>query len=280
MTRISYLNGKFLPHDQCLVHIEDRGFQFADGAYEVTLFKNNKLIDGTNHMQRMLRSLKELNIMHKFTVEFLLKTQLELLQKNQQINDAICYMQITRGTHNRIPNHPKNIDPTIAITIALRNIISEEEYNNGLKIMTHDDIRWHRCDIKTVNLVASAMVNQKAKDNGFDDAIYIRDGFITEATYANVFIVDSSNNLITHPSANEILSGITRSRIISLAIANKINVIEKKFTLEEMFASNEAFLTGSVALIRVINSINNIKINNNREISALLRKLYDEFINQ
>jgi D-alanine transaminase len=157
---------------------------------------------------------------------------------------------------------------------------SEEEYNNGLQIMTHDDIRWHRCDIKTVNLVASSMVNQKAKDNGFDDEIYIRNCFITEATYANVFIVDSSNNLITHPSANEILSGITRSRIISLAIANKINVIEKKFTLEEMLASNEAFLTGSIALIRVINSINNIKINNNREISTLLRKLYDEFINQ
>lgn len=283
MTRISYLNGKFLPHEQCFVHIEDRGFQFADGAYEVTLFENGKLIDGQNHAKRLMRSLAELNINHSFSVEKILEIQLELFKKNNYQGKATCYLQITRGATNRLPYCPKNLEPTICATVSPRKTVSEDEFKNGFKIMTHDDIRWHRCDIKTVNLLASTLVNQKAKDSGFDDAIFVRDGIITEATYANVFVVDNEDNLITHPVGNNILGGITRQRLIDIAKENNLNVIEDYFGVDEILKAKEVFLTSSSLLLRPVKSINNNLINyinggNNFKIAKFLTKKYNEFI--
>lgn len=283
MTRISYLNEKFLPHEKCFVHIEDRGFQFADGAYEVTLFENNKLIDGEFHAKRLMRSLSELNINHSFTIEQILEIQLELFKKNNFQDKATCYLQITRGVNNRVPYCPKNLEPTICATVSPRKTVSEDEFKNGFRIMTHDDIRWHRCDIKTVNLLASTLVNQKAKDSGFDDAIFVRNNVLTEATYANVFMVDDNDNLITHPANNNILAGITRNRLIVIAKENNLSVIEKTFNVDEVLNAKEVFLTSSSLLIRPVKSINNILINyieggENFRIAKLLIKKYNEFI--
>ena len=283
MSRISYLNGEFLPHEKCFVHIEDRGFQFADGAYEVTLFENGKLVDGDLHLQRLMRSLNELNIEHNFTLEELTKIQLELFAKNNFSTSAFCYLQITRGFSNRMPSCPKGLKNTIVATVSAKKIISTEEFENGYKVMTHDDIRWHRCDIKTVNLLASTLVNQKAKDAGFDDAIFMRDGIVTEATYANVFIVDDKKNLITHPANNNILQGITRNRLIKIAQKNNINVIEKTFGIEEMMKSCEVFLTSSTLIIRPVFQINGQEIlgrknASNPSFSKILSDHYKEFI--
>lgn len=283
MTRISYLNGKFLPHEQCFVHIEDRGFQFADGAYEVTLFENGKLIDGELHAKRLFRSLSELNINHDFTLEKILEIQLQLFAKNNYQGKATCYIQITRGVNNRVPYCPKNLESTICATVSSRKTVSADELKNGFKIMTHDDIRWHRCDIKTVNLLASTLVNQKAKDSGFDDAIFVRNNHITEATYANVFMVDNNDNLITHPVNNNILAGITRERLIKIAKENNLNVVEKVFTVDEALKAKEVFLTSSSLLLRPVKSINNNLINyidggDNFAIAKLLTKKYNEFI--
>jgi D-alanine transaminase len=283
MSRISYLNGEFLPHEKCFVHIEDRGFQFADGAYEVTLFENGKLVDGDLHLQRLMRSLNELNIEHNFTLEELTKIQLELFAKNNFSTSAFCYLQITRGFSNRMPSCPKGLKNTIVATVSAKKIISTEEFENGYKVMTHDDIRWHRCDIKTVNLLASTLVNQKAKDAGFDDAIFMRDGIVTEATYANVFIIDDKKNLITHPANNNILQGITRNRLIKIAQKNNINVIEKTFGIEEMMKSCEVFLTSSTLIIRPVFQINGQEIlgrknASNPSFSKILSDHYKEFI--
>jgi D-alanine transaminase len=283
MSRISYLNGEFLPHEKCFVHIEDRGFQFADGAYEVTLFENGKLVDGDLHLQRLMRSLNELNIEHNFTLEELTKIQLELFAKNNFSTSAFCYLQITRGFSNRMPSCPKGLKNTIVATVSAKKIISTEEFENGYKVMTHDDIRWHRCDIKTVNLLASTLVNQKAKDAGFDDAIFVRDGIVTEATYANVFIIDDKKNLITHPANNNILQGITRNRLIKIAQKNNINVIEKTFGIEEMMKSCEVFLTSSTLIIRPVFQINGQEIlgrknASNPSFSKILSDHYKEFI--
>lgn len=283
MTRISYLNGKFLPHEACFVHIEDRGFQFADGAYEVTLFENGKLIDGQNHAKRLIRSLSELGINHPFSIEQILEIQLELFKINNFQGKATCYIQITRGATNRLPYCPKNLEPTICATISPRKTVSEDEFKNGFKIMTHDDIRWHRCDIKVVNLLASTLVNQKAKDSGFDDAIFVRGGVITEATYANVFIVDGADNIITHPAGTNILGGITRQRLIDIAKENNLNVIEKTFGVDEALKAKEVFLTSSSLLLRPVKSINNALINyidggDNFKIAKILTKRYNEFI--
>ena len=278
MSKISFLNGDFLPHEKCVVGIEDRGFQFADGAYEVTLFENNKLIDGDNHLIRMMRSLKELNIVHDFTINYLKEVQIELFKKNNITSNYTIYLQITRGNHTRIPSCPKNLKPTICATIAPRKIFSDLEFFSGIKAMTHDDIRWQRCDIKTVNLLASTLINQTAKDNGFDDAIYVRNNFITEATYANIFIVDSKNNLITPPADNHILCGITRNRLIEIAKRINLNVIEKKFTIDELLLSQEAFLTSSSLIIRPINQIDSKIIKNKYDESSIAFKLKTEYL--
>jgi D-alanine transaminase len=283
MNKISFLNGIFLPHENCLVSIEDRGFQFADGAYEVTLFENNKLIDGENHVLRLFRSLKELNISHEFSLEYLINIQIELFKKNNIISSHTCYLQITRGTHNRIPNCPKNIKPTICAIISPRKIFTEQEFSAGIKVMTHDDIRWQRCDIKTVNLLASTLINQKAKDSNFDDAIYVRDSIITEATYANIFIIDDKNNLITHPADNNILCGITRNKLITIAKSLNIEVREKKFTIDELMLAKEVFLTSSSLIIRPVRQINHKIIKDfydDNSIAYILKKHYQKFIDQ
>jgi D-alanine transaminase len=216
MTRISYLNGEFLPHEKCFVHIEDRGFQFSDGVYEVTMMVNGKLIDGEGHIDRLFRSLSEIKIEHSFTKQDIENIMLELFAHNK-MSSGTCYLQITRGLHNRVPFVPKGIKPTINATVSPIKSVSKEEFEAGFTAMTHEDIRWQRCDIKTVGLLASTLINQKAKDAGFNDAIFVRNGVVTEGSYANIFIVDSAGNLVTKAASNHILCGITRNRMIDLA---------------------------------------------------------------
>ncbi len=277
--RISYLNGSFLPHEECFVHIEDRGFQFADGVYEVTLFENGKLIDGDAHLQRLFRSLRELKIEHNFQPADLKKIQFELFRLNK-MQSGTCYLQITRGHTNRVPFCPKGLTPTISATVSVRKKVLPEEFVRGFSLMTHEDIRWKRCDIKTVNLLASTMINQKAKDNGFDDAIFVRDGIITEASFANIFIVDSNETLITKPADEMILCGITRNRLLKIAIEKGLKCVERNFTPAEMMSASEVFLTSSSLILRPIAKIDGNLINDGktRKIAEILNKAYDEFI--
>lgn len=280
MTRISYLNGEFLPHENCFIHIEDRGFQFADGAYEVTFFKDGKLVDGDPHIDRLFRSLNELNIKHDLNKEDLKKMQIELFAKNN-MSEGICYINVTRGFHKRIPSCPKEITPTINATVSTNKKVSLEEFDRGFEIMTHEDIRWKRCDIKSVALLPSTLINQKAKDSGFSDAVFVRDGFVTEGTFANAFIVDENDNLITRAPDNFILCGITRNRLISIAKEKGINVIERSFTVDEMLAAKEVFLTSSSLILRPISKIDGkvIADGRNRKIAKILKDAYDEFVN-
>ncbi len=254
MSRISYLNGEFLPHEKCFIHIEDRGFQFADAVYEVTLFKNGKLIDGDAHLERLFRSLREIKIEHNFSKDQLIKIQLELFSLNKMAEGS-CYLQVTRGIANRVPTCPKGLTPTIVATVALGKKLSAEEFEKGVSIMLHEDIRWKRCDIKTVGLLASTLVNQKAKDSGFDDAIFVRDGVITEATFANAFIVDENETLITKPADNLILCGITRNRLIEIAKKKGLKIIEKNFGVAELMSAKEVFLTSSNLILRPVTKI-------------------------
>lgn len=280
MSRISYLNGQFLPHENCLVHIEDRGFQFADGVYEVTLFENQKLIDGDAHIERLFRSLREMKIEHNFSVEELKKIQLDLFAKNN-FDAGTCYIQITRGATNRVPWMPKNLQPTISATVSPRKKVSAEEFARGFTFMTHEDIRWKRCDIKSVALFASSFINQKAKDSGFDDAILVRDGVVTEGSFANIFIVDANETLITKAPDNLILQGITRNRFIEIAKENGIKVEERNFSVDEMLNASEVFLTSSSLILRPASKINDREIGGGkkRKIATILNRAYEEFIN-
>ncbi|MBU6141338.1 MAG: aminotransferase class IV [Proteobacteria bacterium] len=278
MSRISYLNGQFLPHENCLIHIEDRGFQFADGVYEVTLFENGKLIDGDAHIERFFRSLREMKIEHSFTAEELKKIQFELFAKNN-LSAGTCYIQITRGAANRTPWFPKNIQPTISATVSARKKVSAEEFTRGYTFMTHEDIRWKRCDIKSVALFASSFVNQKAKDCGFDDAIFVRDGVVTEGSFANIFIVDANETLITKEPSNLILQGITRNRFIKIAKEKGIKVEERNFSVEEMLNASEVFLTSSSLILRPASKIDGREVGGQkRKIATILSDSYEEFV--
>lgn len=277
--RISFVNGEYLPHEKCFVHIEDRGFQFADGAYEVTLFENGKLIDGDLHIERFFRSLREMKIEHNFSADFLRDMQLQLFAKNN-LDFATCYMQITRGFANRVPYLPKDMQATISATASPGKKMPAEDFERGFSFMTHDDIRWKRCDIKSVALFAASMINQEAKNQGFDDAIFLRDGVVTEGSFANLFMV-KNNVLITHPADNFILCGITRNRFIKLAGVHGIKCEERKFTLDELLNADEVFLTSSSLILRPAREINGKMIGENgknRQMATLLNKLYGEFL--
>ncbi len=278
--RISYLNAEFLPHEKCLVHIEDRGFQFGDGAYEVTLFENGKFIDGDAHIERLFRSLRELKIEHNFSKDDLFKIMFELFAQNK-MSAGTCYLNITRGVHARVPYVPKDIKPTINATVSLRKSVSKEEFAKGFTVLTHEDIRWSRCDIKSVNLLASTMVKQKSSEMGAIDAILIRDDFITEATFSNVFIVDNDDNIITKDADNFILQGITRKRILDLAGIYSIKTIERKFSYQELISAKEIFLTGTVTLIRPVLMVDGKIIGDGRvgEITKKIAGYYLDFLN-
>lgn len=278
--RISYLNGEFLPHENCMVHIEDRGFQLADGVYEVTLFKNGKLIDGDAHLDRLFASLAKVNISsHNFSKEQLKEIQLELFKRNN-MQEGTCYLQITRGVHARVPTCPKDLTPSIIATVSLGKKLSDEEFEKGVSVMTHEDIRWLRCDIKTVGLLASTMMNQKAKDSGFDDVIFVRDGIVTEASFANAFIVDENDILVTKAPDNLILCGITRNRFIELAKKNGIKVAERNFTIDEMLKAKEVFLTSSSLILRPVTKVDGKTIGAGKAgaVAFKLKKLYQDFL--
>lgn len=281
MTRISFINGKFLPHDECVVHIEDRGFQFADGVYEVTLMVNGKFIDGDGHIERLFRSLREVKIEHSFTKLDIENVMSELFAHNK-LSSGTCYLQITRGQTARTPNCPKGLWPTICATVSPAKSVSKEEFEAGFTAMTHDDIRWQRCDIKTVGLLASTLINQKAKDAGFNDAIFVRNGVVTEGSYANIFIVDVAGNLVTKAASNHILCGITRNRMIDLAKKNGINVVEKDFGVEELLSAKEVFMTSSSLILRPFTKIDGKIISNGKpgKIARLLNEEYKKFISE
>ena len=278
-TRISFLNGQFVEHDKAFVHIEDRGFQFADGVYEVILFQQGRLIDGVPHMQRLFRSLTEVKIKHNFSQEQILKIATDLLAKNN-LNDASIYMQITRGASNRVPWCPQGLEPTLVMTVSPAKKVSPEEFEAGLNMMTHEDIRWQRCDIKTVGLLASTLINQKAKDLGFSDAIFVRNGVVTEGTFSNLFFVDQAGSLVTKGVDNFILRGITRDRILDLAQKSGIKVIEKSFSVDELLQAKEIFMSSSTLMIRPVTKLDGKVIGSGKagEVATKLSQLYKDFL--
>jgi len=269
---IIYLNEEFKKYEEALIHIEDRGMEFADGVYEVILFKSNKLIDSKNHIQRLFRSLDALDIKINLTLEEIEEIIIKLFAKNNQ-KDGSVYLQITRGFSKRTQIIEKNIKPTIfaKINSLIGNI---SKIPNPISVITTEDIRWKRCDIKSIALIAGSMAKQKALDLGCNDAIFIKDSMVMEASFANIFMVDHNDNLITRFTDNAILAGITRKRIINLAKENKITVIEKAFSYSELLNAKEVFVTSSTLLVRPVNKIDE-KIIFDGEVGVITKKLHD-----
>ncbi len=231
--RTVYVNGVFCPEDEGRISIFDRGFLFADGVYEVVLVQNGVMVDEMPHLDRLDRSLDELRIAHPMSRGALRSVMRELVRLNR-IRNGLVYMQVTRGVAKRDHPFPKNAKPSIVLTAKRISMPSQETVENGVKVITIRDIRWERCDIKSVSLLPNILGKQEARDNGAFEAWQVdADGNVTEGTSSNAWIVTQDGELVTRPATNDILNGITRLSILKLAERQGLKYVERAFSVDE-----------------------------------------------
>ena len=279
MERIVFINDVYLEENNAKISIFDRGLLFSDSVYEVTAVIDNKLIDFPAHVLRLKRSLNELKIKNTFDKKYLLEIHRNLLNKNPFSNkEGLIYMQVTRGSTERdfLINN-SNIEPNI-FAFTQEKILTETIYkDNGLKIITIEDLRWQRKDIKTTQLLFSSLAKTEAHEKGADDAWLIdEDKYINEGTSNNAYIIDNDNNIITRNLSNKLLPGITRQTILEVAKKLKLTVNERPFTIDEAISANEAFISSASTLIAPVVKINNTIIGNGKigPITGILRETY------
>jgi len=279
MERIVFINGVYLEENNAKISIFDRGLLFSDSVYEVTAVIDNKLIDFPAHVLRLKKSLNELKIKNTFDEKYLLEIHRNLLNKNPFSNkEGLIYMQVTRGSTERdfLINN-SNIEPNI-FAFTQEKILTETIYkDNGLKIITIEDLRWQRKDIKTTQLLFASLAKTEAHEKGADDAWLIdEDKYINEGTSNNAYIIDNDNNIITRNLSNKLLPGITRQTILEVAKKLKLTVNERPFTIDEAISANEAFISSASTLIAPVVKINNNIIGNGKigPITGILRETY------
>jgi D-alanine transaminase len=273
-----YLNGQFLPEDQAKVSIFDRSLLFADSVYEVTSIVEGKLIDFKNHMKRLDRSMKELGFEKSLNHDEILNFHRQLIKLNN-LNEGIVYLQVTRGVFDRdFTISQKNISPTVFAFTQEKKIVESESSKKGIKVMTVDDLRWKRCDIKTTQLLWPSLAKTEAFKKGFDDAWMMREGYIMEGTSNNAWIV-RSKNVFTRQSDQLILSGITREAVLNCAKNLGYEVIFKNFTLPEVESATEAFITSATSFVTPVIQINEKKIGEG-EPGEFTKALRAEYIKQ
>jgi D-alanine transaminase len=257
MTRVVYVNGRYLPYAQAGVHVEDRGFQFADAIYEVCEVEDGALVDETRHMERLERSLGELRIPLPMSRRALGIVLREIIRRNR-VNTGLVYLQVTRGAAPRDFPFPKgDITPTV-VCLARRvdGAKREVKAQAGIAVKTMPDIRWGRCDIKTVMLLPAVLAKESAGDAGAQEAWLVdSQGFVTEGASSNAWIVDQSGALITRPTGNAILPGVTRRTLIDLLSQEKIPLVERAFRVEEALAAREAFITSASGTVMPVVTI-------------------------
>lgn len=250
MSRIAYVNGAYVPHSDAMVHVEDRGYQFADGVYEVCEIRHGVIVDLTRHLDRLGRSLGELRIDWPMSRAALTQVIRRVARMNH-VRNGMFYLQVTRGVAKRDHVFPKaGTKPSIVVTAKSTDAkIIAAKNAKGLKAITVPDNRWERVDIKTVGLLPNAMARQAAKEQGAQEAIYVdRDGNVTEGAATNVWMVDADGALVTRPAEHGILRGITRTTLQDVAARLGVEIRERKFSVEEMKASREVFITAATSI--------------------------------
>lgn len=282
MSRVAYVNGRYLPHAHAHVHIEDRGYQFSDGIYEVVGVYQGILMDEDGHLERMQRSLKELQIDEPVSLA-VMKIIIREIQKRNKLKQGLIYIQITRGVAPRLhtfPNPP--VEPTLVVMAQPKPLQTDAAIAKGIGVITHPEIRWARCDIKSISLLPNVLAKQKANEAGCQEAWFVdRNGFITEGTASNAWILNKDGQLQTCPKGDEILGGITRQAIIRVAEDMGLKVIEKSFTLKDAEEAREAFITSATNYVMPVTSINgkSLKNSNSIETTLTLRQKYiDEMV--
>ena len=244
--RISYINGEYVDHTHATVHIEDRGYQFSDGVYEVVYIHQGVCIDWQAHMERLRFSLEGIKINYKVDSETLLKVTQELVARNKLTN-AMLYLQITRGVSARLHPFPKpSVSPVVVMTIAPCEAGISAKHETGVATITTRDTRWKLRHYKTISLLPNVLAKQEAVEQGVEEAILVEDdGTVTEGSATNIFIVDAHGVLYTHPANEAILGGITRQGVIDVAKENGYAVTEKPFMKERLYDASEMFMTST-----------------------------------
>ncbi len=256
MSRISYVNGNYIPHHAASVHIEDRGYQFSDGVYEVIAIHKGQLIDLDGHLSRLERSLEELEIAWPVTPKAMNIIISQVIRRNR-IRDGIVYLQITRGVAPRDHAFPSHNNSALVVTAKHFPPFKFNIENEGVAVITTPEIRWQRRDIKTVSLLGNCLAKEKARRSGCYEAWFVEDdGMITEGTTSNSWIVTDKDELITRDVSNSILNGITRLSIIKLAKNNNIKLCERAFSLEEAQSAKEAFISSTTSFVKPVLKIN------------------------
>jgi D-alanine transaminase len=251
MSRIAYVNGRYLPMRNATVHVEDRGYQFADGVYEVCEVRGGRLIDERRHMARLKRSLDELRIRMPMSFAALGVVLREVIAKNR-IGYGIVYLQVTRGVARRDHAFPApDVPPALVVTArALNKTRNETLAAKGVAVISVPDNRWGRVDIKTIGLLPNVLARQAAIEQGARDAWFVdQDGAVTESASANAWIVTEDGTVVTHPADHAILRGITRTVLFEAIKAQGLAVEERAFTLKEAYAAREAFLTSASQIV-------------------------------
>lgn len=282
MPRISYVNGRFVPHSEASVHIEDRGYQFSDGVYEVMAVVNGAFLDGDWHLTRLRYSLEQLEIAPPVAWTALPLLVRELLRQNKA-RDGMVYIQATRGVAKRDHAFPKNVRSSLVMTVVKPKWPSDVMMEKGVSIITAPDVRWGRRDIKSISLLPNILAKQAAAHAGVREAWLVgEDGVVTEGSSTNAWIIDAKGRVVTHPANHRILGGITRLTLIDLAKKSGIPVLEQPFTVSDLRKASEAFLTSTTSLVLPVVEADGKKIGKGvvGPVTKKLQQLYAAYIEQ
>jgi D-alanine transaminase len=277
MARYAYVNGRYVDHRDASVHIEDRGYQLADGVYEVVGVRDGRLIDEGPHIDRLDRSLRELRIdwpVSRAALSFIMR---ELMRRNR-LRDGLVYMQVTRGVARRDHAFPTTpVKPALVLTTK-NSKRGDADPGPGVAIKSQPDIRWERCDIKTVALLPNVLAKQAARESGAYEAWLIdADGCVTEGASTNAWIVTQDGELVTRQTNNGILAGITRQTLKSLCNALQLKFVERPFSLAEALKAQEAFITSATSFVTPVVKIDGQAVGSGK-VGPMARRLREEYV--
>ncbi len=278
MSRVAYVNGRYLPFGEARIHIEDRGYQFGDGVYEVCEIRNGSLIDERRHLERLQRSLDALAITVPMALAALRFVMRETVQRNH-VRDGLIYVQVTRGVARRDHGFPSPaVRPSVVVTArSLERAKIEATAKDGIAVVTAPDNRWGRVDIKTIGLLPNVLARQSAKDSGAREAWFVdEDGLITEGTSSNAWIVTKDGKLVTRPSSHRILTGITLTVLKTLAAKEGVMLEERSFSVSEALDAREAFITSATQNAMPVVKIDGKQIGDGKP-GAMVRRFREAF---
>lgn len=277
MPRIVYVNGDFMPEEEAKLSVFDRGFLFGDGVYEVCSVLDGKLVDNRAHLARLARSLDGLKMDCPISPGDIAGIQKELIARNGLVEGTV-YLQVTRGAADRNFNFPTGVTPSLVMFTQKKNLLNDPAAREGISVITLPDIRWGRRDIKTVMLLPASLAKQEALERGAGDAWLVEDGYVTEGSANNAYIVTMDGAIVTRQLTHSILHGVTRKAVLKLAEQDGYKVEERAFTPGEAYEAAEAFITSASTFVMPVVKVDDRVLGNGMPgpVASKLRTIYIE----